>query len=374
MRSRVVCESLSMTEFAPVPDDVLRDLRSRLERYRSVDVSSGSRWERGVDHDYLAHLIDYWAVEYDWREHERRIAALPWTDVLGTAIPLRVIHATAGEDAPTVVLIHGWPDSVLRFDRLLPLLADVNVVVPALPGFPFALPGPGMSSTAMADVVGDAMDALGYSRYVVSAGDVGCDVAEALAARRPHAVSALHLTDVSQYHFLHDLPTDLSPAEQAYVEYGHRWQAEEGGYMHEQGTRPSTVAVGLGDSPAGLASWILEKLRLWTDCGGEIESAFSRDELLTWITAYWVYGCIGTSFTAYAEAGGKPWGRITAPTAFTVFPRDLVNAPREFADRFFTVRDWRELDAGGHFGAWEHPRDYERGVRTAVGLASTGQA
>jgi hypothetical protein len=182
-------------------------------------------------------------------------------------------------------------------------------------------------------------------------------------------VAALHLTDVSQYHFLVDLPGDLSDAERAYVEHGRRWQREEGGYMHEQATRPHTLAVALGDSPAGLAAWLLEKLRGWTDCGGDVANAFTRDELLTWITAYWVSGAIGTSFTPYAEAGAKPSRRVEVATAFTVFPRDLVNAPREFADRFFDVRSWTEEAAGGHFAAWERPDDYVRGVRTAVDLA-----
>ncbi|MFD9698270.1 hypothetical protein [Lentzea sp. NPDC059081] len=169
---------------------------------------------------------------------------------------------------------------------------------------------------------------LGYDRYVVSAGDVGCDVAEVLAAEHPDAVAALHLTDVSQHRFRIDPPTGLSPAEQEYVRYGQRWQDEEGGYMHEQRTKPHTLAVALGDSPAGLAAWLVEKLRTWTDCAGDVTTVFTRDELLTWVTAYWVSGAIGTSFTPHAESGPGPQTPITAPTAFTIFPKDLVNAPR----------------------------------------------
>ena len=353
------------------PDAVLVDLRERLRRFRAVPTAAGRGWERGVDPEYLSALVQYWADAYDWRTHEERIRALPWVEVTSTAVPLRVIHRPGPRSAPVVLLLHGWPDSVLRFERLLPLLEDLTLVIPALPGFPFAHPIPagGLSSGDMAEAIGDAMTALGYTRYVVSAGDVGCDVAEALAAHRPKNVAALHLTDVSQYHFLVDRPEDLSPAEREYVARGRAWQAAEGGYMHEQSTRPQTVAVGLGDSPAGLAAWILEKLRSWTDSHGDVESMFSRDELLTWISAYWVTGSIGTSFTPYAEGGAKPWPRIEAPTAFTVFPRDLVNAPREFAERFFNVRSWEEPPAGGHFAAWEYPADYASGVRSAVALA-----
>lgn len=171
----------------------------------------------------------------------------------------------------------------------------------------------------MADPVAYLLAELGYRRYLVSAGDVGCDVAEALAASYPDRVAALHLTDVSQYHFLVDPPTDLSDAEGAYLAYGRRWQASDGGYMHEQSTKPHTLAVGLGDSPAGLAAWLVEKLRSWTDCGGGIEAVFDRDELLTWITAYWVSGAIGTSFTPYAENGvpANPSRRIEVPPPST---------------------------------------------------------
>jgi pimeloyl-ACP methyl ester carboxylesterase len=357
----------------PVGAEVLADLRARLDRFRPVPTAHAEPWSRGVDGDALADLVGYWATGYDWRQHEHRIRSLPWV-VAGARRPLRVVHRRADRPGATaVVLLHGWPDSVLRFDRLLPRLTDLDVIVPALPGFPFALPVPegGLSSTAMADAVADAVADLGYDRCVVSAGDVGCDVAEALAAAHPDRVAALHLTDVSQYHFIVDPPDDLSDTEREYVERGRAWQAAEGGYMHEQSTKPATLAVALGDSPAGLAAWLLEKLRSWTDSGGDVGRVFSRDELLTWITCYWVSGAIGTSFTPYAESGAKPWGRIPAPAVFTVFRHDLVNAPREFADRFFEVAGWEEHAAGGHFAAWELPEEYERGVRAACRIAAT---
>jgi pimeloyl-ACP methyl ester carboxylesterase len=350
----------------------INDLTTRLRRFAAPAVAAGHGWNRGVRPDYLTELVEHWSTSYDWPAQERRIRALPWR-IAGRRRPVRLIHQAAGEAAETVLLLHGWPDSVLRFERVLPLLPDVNVVVPALPGFPFALPVPegGMSSEAMATVVAEAMADLGYERHVVSAGDVGCDVAEALAAAHPDAVTALHLTDVSQYHFLVDPPGDLTAAEEAYMRYGNEWQAAEGGYMHEQSTKPQTIAAALADSPAGLAAWIVEKLRAWTDCDGDVENVFTRDELLTWISAYWFDGAIGTSFTPYAEGGDKAWPRIAAPAAFTIFPKDLVNAPREFADRFFDVRHWHEYDAGGHFAAWERPQDYVEGVRAALRLASS---
>ncbi|MBB2903425.1 pimeloyl-ACP methyl ester carboxylesterase [Kineococcus radiotolerans] len=407
--------------FVRADQAVLDDLQERLLRFRAVPSahrhgdplgggSDDSAGDLGVPAGLLSALLEHWRSGYDWRVHEDRVAAHPWFETERTAVPLRAVVREAvvreavvreavvpdvapatlaasgtsdgpsapgdpgGSAAPVVLLLHGWPDSVLRFERLFPLLSDVTVVAPALPGFPFAAPVPqgGLSSTAMADAVAAAMEEFGFARYVVSAGDVGCDVAEALAARHPGAVSALHLTDVSQYHFLHDVPADLDAEERAYLARGTRWQAEEGGYMHEQATRPNTLAVGLGDSPAGLAAWITEKLLRWSDGDGSLTDVFSLDEALTWITAYWVSGTVGTSFTPYAAAGAKNWSRVEVPTVVTVFAHDLVNAPRRFAERFFDVVQWREYERGGHFAAWERPGDYLWGVRAAVDHRRSG--
>jgi pimeloyl-ACP methyl ester carboxylesterase len=354
--------------FARTDPEVLDDLRERLRRYREVPGVGGGA-DAGVAHAGLLPLIRTWADSYHWAAHEERLAAAPWVESQ-TPVPVRSMLWRRGSGAPAVVLLHGWPDSVLRFERILPALDDVTAVVPALPGFPFAAPtGRGYSSVELADAVAAALADYGIHDYVVSAGDVGCDVAEALAARHPESVRALHLTDVSQYHFLVDLPRDLDHDELAYVERGRAWQRAEGGYMHEQSTRPDTLSTGLGDSPAGLLAWVGEKLLRWTDVGPDDRAAFTDDELLTWVTAYWVSGSIGTSFAPYAAAAPKDWPRIAAPTVFTVFPRDLVNAPRRFAERFFAVADWREFPAGGHFAAWERPEDYLWGLRRALELA-----
>jgi pimeloyl-ACP methyl ester carboxylesterase len=356
--------------FVPTDPAVLDDLHDRLRRFRAVPTVELGR-PLGVPPALLTTLRRHWLHDFDWRAQERRIAAHPWVETRHAALPVRAIVSRATGSADVVLLLHGWPDSVLRFERVLPHLTGISYVVPALPGFPFAapVPGGGLSATAAADALADAMAEFGFDRYVVSAGDVGCDVAEALAARHPDRVSAMHLTDVSQTHYLIDPPTDLDDDERAYVESGHRWQAAEGGYMHEQSTRPHTLAVGLGDSPAGLAAWIVEKLIGWTDSDGSLTDVFSYDEALTWVTAYWVTGTIGTSFTPYATSGVKDWPRIDIPTVFTIFAHDLVNAPRRFAERFFAVAQWREYSHGGHFAAWEKPDDYLWGVRAALRVA-----
>jgi pimeloyl-ACP methyl ester carboxylesterase len=358
-----------------VPDSVeqstLDDLRRRLLAARAVRLPEGTGWDRGVDAAYLAELVSYWANSYDWRTHENRIQSLPWTEVVVDGTTYRTLHQSASDGAATVVLLHGWPDSVLRFERVLPLLTDLNVVVPCLPGFPFAPPltEPGMSMTKMAEVVDGMMDALGYDRFVVSGGDVGSGVAEALAVRAPGKVAALHLTDVPYTHLFSLDESDLTADEQAYLAAGRQWQMTEGAYALQQATKPHTLAVGLGDSPAGLLAWILEKLRSWTDCGGDVEAVFPRDDLLTWVTAYWVTGTIGTSFSSYVEPN-DPAAWVAAPTAVTIFPHDLVPAPRSFAERFFNVRVWTGEPVGGHFAAWERPERFVDGLRAAVALAT----
>jgi pimeloyl-ACP methyl ester carboxylesterase len=351
----------------PVTDEAIEDLRARLRRTRRVPLIQGVGWERGVDAGYLDDLLRSWAEDYDWRRHERRILDLPWRTT-GTGMRL-VDRATEDPEAPVVVLLHGWPDSVLRFERVLPLLPDVRVIVPALPGYPYGLPvrEAGLTTGGTADLVAAALDELGVGRVIVSGGDIGSSVAESLAAQRPDLVAALHLTNVPTAHYG---PPDehLSAEEQEAMRAAQAWMAAEAGYSHEQGTKPHTLAVGLGDSPAGLAAWIVEKLRDWSDCDGDLDAVFPRDDLLTWLSAYWFTGTIGTSFTPYVEHRETVSEPVAAPTAFTWFPKEMLHAPRAFAERFFDVRVWEERDRGGHFAAWEQPESYVAGLRSAIAL------
>ncbi|WP_328603409.1 epoxide hydrolase [Amycolatopsis sp. NBC_00345] len=356
-----------------VPEEAITDLLTRLERYRPVEVPKELETGAGVDRAWLDALVSRWRGGYDWREHEARIRSWPWELVDGET-PLRVLHQRVSADAPTVLLLHGWPDSVLRFEKVLPLLSEYNVVVPALPGFPFSAPSSarGMSATDMAEVVAQAMESLGYNNYVVSAGDVGSDVAELVIRHHTDSVPAAHLTDVSQLHFLQDLPADLTEEERAYVGRGQAWQAAEGGYMHEQSTKPATLAIGLGDSPVGLLGWIGEKLWSWSDHDDrDISTVFTPDEVLTWVSAYWFGENIGTSFAPYALKSALPNEHVATPVVLTIFPKDLANAPRSFAERLFDVRSFQELPRGGHFAAWEQPEQYVAGVRAAVAIART---
>jgi pimeloyl-ACP methyl ester carboxylesterase len=212
----------------------------------------------------------------------------------------------------------------------------------------------------MADAIAELMTANGYDRFLVSGGDVGSSVAEQLARRHPDRLVALHLTDVPYTHLFSVDQAALTEPERAYLAAGQKWQMSEGAYALIQATKPTTAAVGLADSPAGLAAWIVEKLRSWSDCDGQLERRFSRDEILTWVTLYWVTNSIGSSFIPYVEYEPGDDSEVAVPTGVTIFPKDLVTAPREFAVRFFNIVRWTELPAGGHFTAWEDPEAFAR--------------
>ena len=228
---------------------------------------------------------------------------------------------------------------VLAYPKRWPAVRTFHRVVPSLPASRFSRPTtPGWTPARMADAVAELMTANGYDRFLVSGGDIGSSVAEQLARRHPDRVIALHLTDVPYTHLFSVDPAELTEAERAYLAAGRQWQMSEGAYALIQSTKPTTAAVGLADSPAGLAAWIVEKLRSWSDCDGQLERRFSQDEVLTWVTLYWVTNTIGSSFIPYVEYEPGDDSEVTVPTGVTIFPKDLVTAPRDFAERFLQHR------------------------------------
>ncbi|MFZ4893003.1 epoxide hydrolase family protein [Plantibacter sp. Mn2098] len=373
---------------APITEAAVADLIERVQRTRWINNPWADDPARGIPGRTLDALLEHWGDDYDWRAHESRIRELPWVLTGAEGDTLRSIHQPSADPSATaVVLLHGWPDSVLRFERVLPLLGDVHVVVPALPGFPFSVPvsatgsasgsasgsapgGEAMSVERIADVVAAALAELGYERYVVSGGDVGGMVAEVLAAKHPDRVAALHLTNVAPAHAatvdIATVPADVA----AYLRGVGQWRQGEAGFIAEQATRPSTLIASLGDSPAGLLAWVGEKLLAWSDGAGAGRDvpAFSPDELLTWVSAYWFSGTIGTSFSTYVEPAVLP-AHIDAPTVVSAFANDIIPAPRSFAELFVDVREFIEHSDGGHFAAWERPEAYAADLRRAVELS-----
>jgi pimeloyl-ACP methyl ester carboxylesterase len=343
-----------------VPQPVLDDLRRRLTDVRWPDAVADD-WERGTRPSALRRLVGYWRDEFDWREVERRLNTLDQYRVHVDGVGLHVVRAGRAGATP-LLLLHGWPDSFLRFLRLLPLLGDrFDLVVPSIPGFGFSdrPTAPGSDPSRVAGLFAGLMTELGFDRFGVHAGDVGGSIAELIAARFPERVSGLHLTDVPYWHLFAADPTTLTDAERDYRQRGLAWSQAEGAYASLQNTKPQTLAYALNDSPTGLAAWFLEKFRAWSDCGDDVFSRFDPDWLATNLTVYWVTQTAGSAARHYYESAhldrtGMP-DRVEVPTAVAIFPKDLVSAPREFAERGFDLRRWTEMPRGGHFAAWEEP-------------------
>jgi microsomal epoxide hydrolase len=367
------------TPFAiAVPDAVLADLHARLAATRLPEMVGDDDWQDGTSPRYLRDLIAHWRDRFDWRAQEAALNRYSHfrEDVDGTAI--HFIHVRGKGPAPLpLLLLHGYPDSFHRFIKLIPLLAeDFDVIVPSLPGYGFSAP---RTQAGGAFGFGDVMhklmtDTLGYDRYGVHGGDWGSVITELLARSHAAHVIGIHLTDVPFFHIFNK-PDDLSAAEKKFLASTEKWQREEGAYAMIQGTRPRSAGPGLNDSPAGLAAWIAEKFQRWSDCHGDLDTRFTKDELLTNIAIYWSTQTIETSFQPYRDfmkAGAARWtaeavkgwiGSDATPAAFARFPADISHPPREWAERFFNVRRWTEMSAGGHFAAFEEPEMLAEDIR-----------
>jgi pimeloyl-ACP methyl ester carboxylesterase len=346
-----------------IPDRDVDDLRRRLRDTRWPDALEDVGWQYGTEPGYLRELVDYWATTFDWRRQEQRLNAYPQFLAAVDDLKVHFVHQPGRGPAPFPVLVlHGWPSSFVQMLDLVPLLADsagpdaFDVVVGSLPGFAFsqAATRPGMSEVAMADVFHRLMtEVLGYPRYGVRASDLGARVGKQLAARYPGEVAGLHLSGTPPR--ADNPPEHPGPAVRQYLRDVERWEADEAGYSAQQSTRPQTLAYPLNDSPAGLAGWIVEKFRAWTDCDGDVERRFTKDELLTNISIYWFTATIGSSMRMYYESAHAKTSRWDVPTGYLMSSKDTVPVPREWLERRSRIDRWTEVDRGGHFLEWEEP-------------------
>jgi pimeloyl-ACP methyl ester carboxylesterase len=353
---------------------ILDDLRERLTGTRWPDEVEGAGWEYGSNLAYVKEFVRYWAEAFDWRERETELNRFSHFRADVDGFGLHFIHERGKGERPLPILLsHGWPDSFVRMLKLIPLLTDpeahggdaddaFDVVVPSLPGYGFSdrPTEKGFSLGHVARLLARLMaDELGYRKFAAHGGDWGSGVTERLALDYRDAIVGIHMTDIPYWHLLSVPPQDLSDPEKKYLEEGKAWQMTEGAYALVQATKPQSLAYGLNDSPAGLAAWIVEKFRSWSDCGGDVETRFSKDELLTNITIYWATQTANSASRYYYEAQHagpqNPTARVEVPTGVAVFPKDLVVAPREYGERFFDVRRWTKMPRGGHFAAMEEP-------------------
>ena len=360
-----------------VPDAVLEDLRERLAHTRWPDEIPGGNWDYGANMAYMKELVEYWRTEYDWRAQEEALNTFPQFRANVDGIGIHFIHERGrGPNPMPIIITHGWPKSVFEMYKIIPLLADpgghggdpadsFDVVVPAGPGFGFSdhPQRRGVNYWRIADLWAELMtDGLGYRRFAAQAGDWGAVVTCRLGFAYPSNVVGIHVTSsgAGPQPYMGAGARELSEGERRYQEHWGHWLHSEGGYQHMQMTKPQTMSYGLNDSPVGLCAWIVEKFRTWSDCGGDVERRFTKDELLTNVMIYWVTQSYGSSAKLYYEGMRTHWvlqqGQwIDVPCAIAIFPKDLARAPREWAERTRNVQRWTEMPRGGHFNALEEP-------------------
>lgn len=353
-------------------------LHNRLSETRWPDEIDGSGWTYGADLSFMKSLCDHWQNSFDWRRQEAHLNSLDHFRSEIDGFGLHYIYEKGqGQKSMPLLLTHGFPDSFVRFLKVIPLLtaADDNgfsfdVVIPSIPGFGFSEKAsrPGMNPQKIAGLFKKLMtDELGYQKFAAHGGDWGSTITEQLAYNYPDSLTGIHLTDMPYHHMFTVKADDLTEAEKKYLEAGQQWQMTEGGYAIEQSTKPQTLAYGLNDSPAGVAAWIIEKFHSWSDNNGNLESSFTKEELLTNVSLYWFTETIHSACRIYYESShqqNKNSGeKNTVPAAMAIFPKDMIPAPKEFVQRFYNLQQWTEMPAGGHFAAMEEPELLARDIR-----------
>ncbi len=359
-----------------IPEATLQDLKDRLARTRWPDEILDSGWDYGSNLAYIKELVDYWRTQFEWRAQEEAINSFANFRANIDGLGIHFIHERGrGSNALPLIVTHGWPSSFSEMLKIIPLLTDpashggdpadsFDVVVPSMPGYGFSdrptQQGVGISRTA--DLWAQLMtEGLGYQRFGAHGSDWGAVISARLGFAYPDQMVGVHVTSASGASpYLGAGARDLSKTEQAMLADREGWQQAEGGYTHIQGSKPQTLSYGLNDSPAGLAAWIVEKFRTWSDCHGDVERRFTKDELLTNVTIYWVTQTIYSSFYVYYEHFHSPWSfndgeRIRVPCAVALFPQESSFPPREWAERSYNVQRWTEMPRGGHFPALEEP-------------------
>ena len=365
-----------------VPDSVLMDLKDRLTRARMPDEPDGVGWMLGTNQAYLKQLVDYWRDDFDWREQERRLNRFEQFKATIDGIDIHFIHRRSEEPgAFPLILTHGWPGTFAEFAKVIGPLTDpvshggsaedaFHVVIPSIPGYGFSdRPRQLGYRERTPAIFAELMARLGYERYGAQGGDLGAGISRRLATDHAEHVAGLHLNLCGADPPDPSNPTAGVPAAEIALmrERAAFWTEEERGYSHIQGTKPQTLGYGLNDSPVGLAAWIVEKYRSWCDCEGNPETKFSKDELLTTITIYWVTQTATSAARYYYEGrhsvSPPSTQRIEVPTACMAFPKELGFTPRRWLEARYNLRRFTLMPSGGHFAASEEPELFVDDVR-----------
>ncbi|MBI1850892.1 MAG: alpha/beta fold hydrolase [Planctomycetes bacterium] len=372
-----------------VREDVLDDLQERLRRTRWPDEIRGAGREQGIELHLVKRLVDRWRGEFDWRAIEASLNEFSHHRAQIDGQWIHFVRARGVGPRPfPLIVTHGWPGSFLEMLDIVPLLADpgahggdptdaFDVIVPSIPGFGFSdrPTEPGTGPERVAELWHALMTGLGYSRFGAQGGDFGASIATWLALRHADSLAAIHLNYVpgSYEPWLGAGSRPLDDDERRFLADRDRWLDASGGYAHVQRTTPQTLAYATNDSPAGLAAWIVEKFRDWSDCDGDVERRFSPDALLANVTLYWVTQTAGSSFRFYGESSRRPLHlregeRVRVPTAIARFPKEEPFPCRGFVERGYDVARWTEMPRGGHFAAMEEPELLAEDVRATFRL------
>ena len=345
-----------------IEQTALDDLNERLRRARPPVPVEGAGWEYGIEAGHLAEMLAYWSDGFRWRSIEDRLNAWPQFRTEINGVPIHFIHVRNPDpNAPAVIVTHGWPGSVIEFLDILPALAErCHVVMPHLPGYAFSSPlRRPVYPREVAQLWRTLMtEGLGYPRFVAQGGDWGSLVTCWLGCDHADAVRAIHLNMLIMRPEMARLEPPPDEAERAWLRAMRKVVDLEGGYLRIQATKPQTLAVGLSDSPAGLAAWILEKFHTWPDAASRLD----RDLVLGNISLYWFTNTLASSAWMYGTVLDRsrftlPEGRrIEVPTAMAHFPRDTYPLPpRQWLERIANVVRWTDMPRGGHFAAMEEP-------------------
>ena len=364
-----------------VPQATIDRILARVRSARWPDKLDADDWRYGANWDYLKQLAGYWTTRYDWRKAEARLNSFPQFTARVEDFDIHFYHVRGRGTRPLpLILTHGWPGSVLEFLDVLGPLSDpvhfgasaedaFDLVVPSLPGY-------GFSSKPKGKPVGPVTTArlwhklmtevLGYSRYGAQGGDWGAFVTMQLAGQFPKDLAGIHLNAA----VVAPVPDAQQNEEEriwrrAAAAYGNA----ESDYAREHRNKPQTVAFALYDNPLGTAAWILEKFKVWSDSGNNIESAFTKDQLLTNVMIYLVTDTAGTAVWYYrgsADDGPGARGRINVPTGFAAFPKEMVSLapPRSVLERDFNLIQYTPMPRGGHFACFEQPKLWTGDVRS----------
>ncbi|MDA9137880.1 epoxide hydrolase [Candidatus Pelagibacter ubique] len=357
-----------------ISDQEIDSIYNKIKKYPWHEMPDDGGWEYGTNLDYLKELSNYWVNNFDWRKSEAQLNRFLNFKSKVDDIDIHFIHEKGSGSNPTpLLLMHGWPGSVIEFLHIIERLAHpekfggniddaFDVVVPSLPGFGFSgKPSRPMGPRKIANTLNKLMtENLGYKKYLAQGGDWGATIANWIGYDHSKSCKAIHINCLTMRH--PDGPQ--TKQEEEWQQRFNQDQIMQDGYRTQQATKPQTLSYGMMDSPVGIAAWIIEKMYSWSDLkDNNIESVYSKDTLLANIMVYVVTKTFNTATWIYygrREEGGrffpKDFKKIEIPTAAAIFPAEMSEwPPKSYADRMFNITQWTEMPRGGHFAALEEP-------------------